>query len=69
MGWCSATYIFDQVVKALKEDGDKKDAITQLIVALEDGDWDCQADSDYYDDPEIQEIFKELHPNWFEDEE
>lgn len=67
MGWCSATIIFDKVVGALLDDKDKKEAIKALIEALEDNDWDCQSDSDYFDHPLIKEIFKELHPSWFEE--
>jgi hypothetical protein len=68
MGWCSATYIFDEIVKALKDGGDKKEAIKQLIIALEDEDWDCQSDSVYWDDEEVKSIFKEMHPDWFKEE-
>lgn len=70
MGWCSATRIFDSVAGVLLDDKDidKKEALETLIAALEDGDWDCQGDSDYYDHPLVQEIFKELHPNWFDEE-
>lgn len=71
MGWCSATTIFDTVCDGLLSDEpqDKKKIITELISALEDGDWDCQQDSDFWDHPLIQEIMKELHPDWFEDDE
>jgi len=71
MGWCSATRIFDPVVGALLDEKpvDKRDVIKMLIEVLEDGDWDCQQDSAYYDHPLVRSIFKELHPDWFEDEE
>jgi len=71
MGWCSATYIFDGIMSAfLKDDKiDKKEFIKQTIIELENGDWDCQQDSAYYEDPLVQEIFKELHPTWFEKDE
>lgn len=71
MGWCSATEIFDAVASALLDGGDvdKKNVLEIVISALEDGDWDCQQDSAFYDHPIVQEIFRELHPRWFEDEE
>lgn len=71
MGWCSATEIFDQIVGPLVDDKKPlkpKKIIEQLIVALEDGDWDCQKDSEYWDHPVVAEIFKKLHPEWFADE-
>jgi len=71
MGWASGVEIFDVVAGALLDDKkeiNKKEVLKSLINVLEDGDWDTQNDSDYYDHPLVQEIFKELHPNWFEDE-
>jgi len=71
MGWASGVEIFDVVAGALLDDKkeiNKKKVLKSLINVLEDGDWDTQNDSDYYDHPLVQEIFKELHPNWFEDE-
>lgn len=71
MGWCSATVIFDSVVSGIVGDTeiDKKELIRIVANALEDGDWDCQQDSDYWDHPLVQEVMRELHPSWFEDEE
>ena len=70
MGWCSATSIFDSVCEGLLDDKpkDTKEVIRELVVALEDGDWDCQQDSAFWDHPMVQEVMKELHPRWFEDE-
>ena len=72
MGWCSATVIFDNVCDALLAEGDKKptpeEAIRALAAALEDGDWDCQRDSTYWDHPVVRKVMKDLHPRWFEDE-
>ena len=68
MGWCSGTRIFDDVVGVLLDDKkktvNKKEVITTLVRALEDHDWDCQYDSEYIDDPMVQEVFKELHHSW-----
>ena len=70
MGWCSATEIFDTVAEALLSDEpvDKKEALMTLAETLRDNDWDCEQDSEYWDHPIVQEIFKELEPEWFEDE-
>ena len=70
MGWCSATMIFDAVCSAVLEEGeiDKKEIIAIVANALEDGNWDCQSDSAYYEDPIVQAVMREMHPRWFEDE-
>lgn len=70
MGWCSATVIFDIVCDGLLADKPQtqEETIRALAVALEDGDWDCQPDSAYWDHPVVQKVMRELHPHWFEDE-
>ena len=70
MGWCSATVIFDNVCDGLLADKPQtqEETIMALAVALEDGDWDCQQDSAYWDHPVVQKVMRELHPGWFEDE-
>jgi hypothetical protein len=70
MGWCSATSIFDSVCEGLLSDQpkSKKEVLKELIVALEDGDWDCQTESEFYDNPLVQEVMRELHPHWFDDD-
>lgn len=69
MGWCSGTNIFDAVAEVLLDDKpiDKKSALIAVINALEDGDWDCQVESEYWDHPMVQEAMRECHPSWFED--
>lgn len=69
MGWCSATVIFDTVVESLLDETvDKKETIKYLINVLEDGDWDCQSESDYWEHPLVKECFIETgHKNWYED--
>jgi hypothetical protein len=61
MGWCSATLIFDNVCDGLLADkpADKKAVIKALVVAPEDGDWDCQQDSAYWDHPLVREVMRE----------
>lgn len=70
MGWCSGTEIFDQIAKIVLSDEplDKKATLKAVINSLENGDWDCQTDSEYFEHPLVQEIFREMHPRWFEDD-
>ena len=69
MGWCSATEIFDSVVGALLEDSpDIETTIKELINALEGGDWDCQQDSYYWDNPIVQKCFRQTSPRLFDDD-
>lgn len=68
MGWCSGTDIFDDMAGFIlgisATDDEKAEILTTLINSLEDQDWDCQSDSNYWDDPIVQRVFKELHPDW-----
>lgn len=66
MGWCGATAVFDVMAEAVltKDLVDSKTTLLTLARILEEYDWDCQHDSDYFDHPIVQEIMKELHPNW-----
>lgn len=72
MGWCSATPIFDAIGKYVLDSElpeEKQFGIMRVLAdALEEEDWDCQQDSDYYDHPIIQRVMKELHPHWFDDD-
>lgn len=70
MGWCSGTEIFDMVCSVLldKTERSKKEILKSLIEALDNRDWDCHGDSAYWDHPLVQEIFKEMYPEWFEKE-
>ena len=71
MGWCSATYIFDNVASFILDEEkelSKKEILKQLINELEDGDWDCQQDSSYWETPAVRKAFLELHPEWFEED-
>lgn len=66
MGWCPGTEIFDVVAEELlgRKDIDVKIVLKRLIEELEDHDWDCQEESHSFDHPLVQEIMKELHPDW-----
>jgi len=54
MGWANGTEIFDKVVKSLLEgdeelNSDKSITVIKVLVeALEDRDWDCQYESNYW---------------------
>lgn len=68
MGWCSGTEVFDPVVnKVLQQDiGDanKTAIIIALIKALQDMDWDCESDSDYWEHTLVRKAFKKVCPDW-----
>lgn len=68
MGWCSGTRVFDEVVSALLENKELKDTIDQIVDALEDMDWDCHSESEYWDHPVVQSVMRKRHPDWFDDE-
>ena len=70
MGWCSGTDIFDSVCQVLFDPNVRngKEIVKRLVEILEDHDWDCHQDSRYWDTPVVQEVMRELHPSWFEDE-
>ena len=81
MGWCSGTDVFDVVCEAMLDskniniDPDKhiavsntKEVLKKVIVELEEMDWDCQRESEFWKQPIVQEAFKELHPDWFKGE-
>jgi hypothetical protein len=64
MGWCSATIIFDSVCDGLIGKGKSKQTPEQVIralaAALEDGDWDCQQDSAYWNHPVVKKVMRDL---------
>lgn len=68
MGWCSGTEAFDPVVnKVLQQDIEDNQKITiviALIKALQNMDWDCESDSDYWEHPLVRKAFKKACPNW-----
>lgn len=68
MGWCSGTYIFDAVVEDIINDEPKEQIIESLILALEQGDWDCQYDSAYIEHSLVRKVMEKLHPDFYEDE-
>lgn len=73
MGWSRGTYVFDQVVGDLLttsgiDDYDFNRIVYNLLLVLEELDWDNVQESDYYDSPKVKDVIREMHPSWFEDE-
>lgn len=72
MGWSSGTHLFDAVCGEVLVGRSKKiaktDVIAILVAAMEDSDWDTHQDSEYWDHPVVQEVMRELHPDWFDDD-
>lgn len=68
MGWCSGTDVFDHMMFVIKKtditDEQRQCLIQCLIVALQNQDWDCESDSDYWRDPLVRKAFKEVCPKW-----
>ena len=68
MGWCSGTNIFDPVVKTILheqvDDLVKIKIIKSLVQSLQDSDWDCESDSDYWKHPLVRTAFKQACPKW-----
>jgi hypothetical protein len=68
MGWCSGTCVFYPVIKAvLEQDAPKEqkiDVIKSLIIALQDADWDCETDTDYWKHQLVRRAFKKTCPSW-----
>ena len=61
MGWCSATRLFDTIVgQLLVDEIDKHGIIKVIVVALQDGDWDCECDTKYFRNPIVQDVYREL---------
>jgi hypothetical protein len=72
MGWCSGTDIFDavarEVLKRRAKPVSAERLLTVLAEALEDGDWDCQNESEYWEHPVVRKVFQNMHPDWDLDE-
>lgn len=69
MGWGSGSSLMDKIQLGMKN-AEVSDDIREimykiLIPAMEDQDWDTQADCIGYD-PVFDQVLKELHPEWEE---
>ena len=69
MGWCSGTGLFDEICELLLDEKGVHlvDRFVALIKSFESDDWDCQFDSGYYDHSVVNQAFRKLHPDWFEE--
>jgi len=68
MGWCSGTETFDVAVKmVLDEELSAEEKIERLINAWWKQDWDCEGDSQYWNHPIVQPVFRRLAPAYFDD--
>ena len=69
MGFCSGTEIFDKVAEhvlnssELSEDM-KYSIVKTLIEVLEDHDWDCEQDSEYFRNPIVLRAMQTINPDW-----
>jgi len=65
---CISTNNISQYMILTEEPLDKKKFLKVIIKSLKEGDWDTEQDSDYWDHPLVREVFKELYPHWFDEE-
>lgn len=72
MGWSRGTPvaigIIESVKKHVKNYSKRVDIYVDVIETLEDNDWDTVSEAMGYDDA-FDEAVKDLHPDWFEEEE
>lgn len=71
MGWAGGSELFYNVWNLIRDqipEKGKKKTIKKLICFFEDQ--DCDTISDLFDDfPEVEKVYREIHPEEFEDEE
>ena len=71
MGWASASRIMSDIIAAIQprvSDKEARKAIyAPIIDSLEEGDWDTQ-DECLGEDEAYDEVLKEKHPGWYDDE-
>lgn len=71
MGFALGTEAFDRITESTLNlnisEEEKVKFIVDVINAFEDLDWDCHADSYYYDHPIVVKALIILHPDWFSD--
>lgn len=69
MGWCSGTEVAEKWLAQIQKNPKKhehREAIIEMIEALEDQDWDCQDD---LSDPEFELVWAEYrHKKWGSDD-
>lgn len=65
MGWCSGTYIFDDMTDVILKmpilsTQTKRYLIKKLAMILRNNDWDCEYDSKHLDNPLVMKVFRDL---------
>lgn len=72
MGWASGSRLFSEVIdvvqKHVLDEEERVNIYKGLIDAFEDADWDTQ-DECVGEDPAYDAALKELHPDWYDDDE
>ena len=72
MGWCSGTKVFDDIAEDVLNSDLPEEAqfkvLLKLATSLEEMDWDCQCDSNYWDHPVVLEVMQFLHSDWFKED-
>lgn len=66
MGWGSGSTVMSPIIETAKKYVPaevRKDFYKEVILALEDSDWDTQSEC-IGQDPIFDEALKELHPTW-----
>lgn len=71
MGWASGSTLFSAVIESIQTHVDVPDIRIQiyidLIEAFEEADWDT-VDECMGEDPAFDVAVKQLHPDWFDEE-
>jgi hypothetical protein len=66
MGWCAGTKIFDRVAEKVLSCSSNKEVLEELVLVLEEFDWDCHSESEFINHTLVSGIFHKLHPDWEE---
>lgn len=73
MGWSSGCYVMDGMItcglKYFPDKEKRKEFYKDVMRVLEEQDWDTQPDSGDDDKEVYDAALKELHPDWYEDDE
>lgn len=71
MGWSRGSEVMNSIIAAVQPhvaDQKVRESIYRPIIdVLEDGDWDTQNESEGLD-PAFDAVIREMHPDWYEDE-
>lgn len=69
MGWSGGSDVMREIINAIQnritDSAVRKEVYKEIIVALEDKDWDTQNECEEID-PIFDAALRELHPKWYE---